>query len=495
MPAHGLTSLVDQPVLLALTLIIVTSTLIFTCLKFKPPSHSQHKVLLVPPGSLGLPFIGETIGFLRALKRDKAQEWISKRVTKYGSVFKTSVLGCPTVFIVSATGNRFVFHSNDNSIMINHPKTIVTILGKHTMLELSGNLHKLMRGAVSSFLGPEMLRKYVGEMDLLVKQQLSLELGGKETVKAVKLLKRLAFRVTCALLFAIPPGSEQDLLLEDFTTTIRGLLSLPFNLPMTPLRRAIRARERICNRLSNLIRKRRKEVMEGRVSLKDDMISSFVNLRDENGKDIGDDVLIDNLISLMIGSHDTIMSLLSMLLRLIARNHVVRNGIIEEQEAILKEREGVEDDKLTWNDLQKMKYTWSVAQELMRMNPPVFGSFKKVVKDTSFGGFDIPKGWQVCWLANVTHTDKNNFPDPERFDPSRFMGPSKSFPPFSYIPFGAGPHVCPGNEFARIEVLLILHHLIVNYKWSEMVPDEPITRNPTPYPSKGLPIKLHPLEK
>ncbi|KAK1283169.1 hypothetical protein QJS10_CPB21g01606 [Acorus calamus] len=494
MPAHALTSLVDQPVYLALALIILTSTLIFTRLKFKSLSqYSQNP--LVPPGSLGLPFIGETIDFLRAQKLDKTHEWISERATKYGSIFKTSLLGCPTVFMVSATGNRFVFHLNDNSIVSNHPKTIGTIMGKHNTLELSGNLHKLMRRAMLSFLGPEMLRKYIGEMDLLVIQQLSLELEGKETVKAVMLLKRLAFRVTCTLLFAIPPGSEQDLLLEDFTLALRGVVTLPFNLPMTTFRRAIRARERICNRLSDLIRKRRKEVKEGRVSLKDDMISSFVNLRDENGEDIGDDVLIDNLFTVMIASHDTVVILLSLLLRLIARNHVVRNGIMEEQEAILKEREGVEDDNLTWNDLHKMKYTWSVAQELMRLNPPVPGSFKKFVKDTSFGGFDIPKGWQVFWLASVTHTEKNSFPDPERFDPSRFMGPSKSFPPFSYIPFGAGPHVCPGNEFARIEVLLVLHHMILNYRWSEMIPDEPITRDPMPYPAKGLPIKLHRLEK
>ncbi|KAK1271545.1 Taxane 10-beta-hydroxylase [Acorus gramineus] len=144
------------------------------------------------------------------------------------------------------------------------------------------------------------------------------------------LLKRLTFRVTCALLFAIPPGSEQDLLFEDFTTALRGLWTLPFNLPMTPFRRAIRACERICNRFSDLIRKRRKEILEGRVSSKDDVISPFVNLRDENGEEIREDVLIDNLITLMIGSHDTTAVLMGLLLRLIVRNHVVRNNIIED---------------------------------------------------------------------------------------------------------------------------------------------------------------------
>lgn len=62
---------------------------------------------------------------------------------------------------------------------------------------------------------------------------------------------------------------------------------------------------------------------------------------------------------------------------------------------IQRNKEGREDQNLTWGDIQKMKYTWRVAQELMRIIPPVFGSFRKVVTDTSFGGFDIPKGWQV----------------------------------------------------------------------------------------------------
>jgi cytochrome P450 len=65
-----------------------------------------------------------------------------------------------------------------------------------------------------------------------------------------------------------------------------------------------------------------------------------------------------------------------------------------EQMDIVKKRERKED-KLTWVEIQKMKYTWRVAQELMRTIPLVFGGFRKAMKDTSYGGYATPKGWQV----------------------------------------------------------------------------------------------------
>lgn len=93
-------------------------------------------------------------------------------------------------------------------------------------------------------------------------------------------------------------------------------------------------------------------------------------------------------------------------------------------------------------------------------------------------------------MAHRTHMDKDIFDDPTVFNPSRFGNPSKPIPPFAYIPFGAGLHMCIGNEFARVETLTIIHHLVTKFEWSQLNPDEAITRQPMPYPSMGLPIKL-----
>ncbi|PKI40584.1 hypothetical protein CRG98_038994 [Punica granatum] len=99
---------------------------------------------------------------------------------------------------------------------------------------------------------------------------------------------------------------------------------------------------------------------------------------------------------------------------------------------------------------------------------------------------------EVFWMAWPTNMDKNIFQDPEKFDPARFEDQSKLLPPFTYILFGAGPRVCLGSEFARVGVLLLIRHLITKYRWTEMFPGEPISRDPMLYPATGLPMKLHP---
>jgi cytochrome P450 family 26 subfamily A len=88
--------------------------------------------------------------------------------------------------------------------------------------------------------------------------------------------------------------------------------------------------------------------------------------------------------------------------------------------------------------------------------------------------------------------DKDIFENPQEFDPSRFENQTKPIPPFSYLPFGAGVHNCIGNEFARVETLTTIHNFVKLYEWSQLNPEETITRQPMPYPSLGLPIKIKP---
>ncbi|KAL5801247.1 hypothetical protein ACOSQ3_032879 [Xanthoceras sorbifolium] len=453
---------------------IILATLIaifggyFKLMKFSCPLQKKKP----PPGSLGIPLIGESISFIRALKQDKPEEWIQKHIHKYGLVFKTSLMGSKAVVLTGQAGNRFMFSNSDNGIAGNQVGTAANILGKISIFEVSGDRHKLVRGAIMSFLKPESLQRFVGKMDLLVQQQL--------------------FQVTCSLLFGLPEGKEKDSLFEDFTFATKGLWAVPLNFPETTYHKALQARGRISKLLCKIIDRRKKQMMEEgnfKDSHQDDIISSLLVLRGENGEPLPEEEIIDNLISMIIASHDTSTILLSLLIRLLARDTKISSKVLEEQKEVVRTREG-SDRQLTWSEMQMMKYTWRVAQELMRLTPPVFGNFKSTWRDTIFDGFDIPKGWKVFWMASGTHMDKNIFEDPEKFDPARFENSLKMLPPYTYLPFGAGPRICPGSEFARIEVLLVVHHLITNYQWTEMVPDEPINREPLPYPARDLPVNI-----
>ena len=91
----------------------------------------------------------------------------------------------------------------------------------------------------------------------------------------------------------------------------------------------------------------------------------------------------------------------------------------------------------------------------------------------------------------MSTTNKNSefFPEPEKFDPSRYED-SNTFPPFAFVPFGGGPHLCPGKEYARLVILTFVDNVVKRFKWEVILPDEKIIGDMMPTPVKGLPIRL-----
>ena len=97
---------------------------------------------------------------------------------------------------------------------------------------------------------------------------------------------------------------------------------------------------------------------------------------------------------------------------------------------------------------------------------------------------------QIMASTNSTNRNPKYFRDPEKFDPSHFEGAGPA--PYTFVPFGGGPRMCPGNEFARMEILVLIHCLVTRFSWALQDPDELISFDPLPLPVKGLPILLKP---
>lgn len=131
----------------------------------------------LPPGSLGIPVVGQSLSLLRAMRANTAEAWLQHRINKYGPISKLSLFGNPTVFISGQAANKFVF-SSDGKLGQQQTKANKRILGERNLLELSGEDHKRVRNALVSFLKPESVRQYVGKTDE--------EIRGKEKIMSVR---------------------------------------------------------------------------------------------------------------------------------------------------------------------------------------------------------------------------------------------------------------------------------------------------------------------
>ncbi|KAL5804137.1 hypothetical protein ACOSQ3_030937 [Xanthoceras sorbifolium] len=442
----------------------------------------------LPPGSLGVPIIGQSLGLLRAMRANTAEKWIEQRIRKYGPVSKLSLFGKPTVFIYGQAANKLVFTADSSAIANQQTKSVRMILGDRCLLELAGQDHKRVRDALLSFLKPETLKKYVVKIDGEIREHLELHWHGKEQVTVLPLMKTLTFNIICSLIFGLERGAKRDQFVSNFQVMIAGMWSVPVNLPFTRYNRSLKASARVQNMVKDLIQEKRKKLDQKTASPHQDLITCLLSIRDENGEEvITEKEIVHNVMLVMVAGYDTSSALITFLIRLLANDPAVYAAVLEEQGEIAKDKSMGEF--LTWEDLIKMKYTWRVAMETLRMIPPIFGGFRNTLKDIEYGGYLIPKGWQIFWVMNMTHMDSSIFPEPSKFDPNRFKNQA-STPPYCYIPFGAGYRICPGYEFARIETLLAIHRLVTQFTWKVQYSDNSFSRDPMPVPTKGLPIQI-----
>ncbi|GKE00447.1 cytochrome P450 716B1-like protein [Tanacetum coccineum] len=149
----------------------------------------------------------------------------------------------------------------------------------------------------------------------------------------------------------------------------------------------------------------------------------------------------------------------------------------------------------SWEDLTKMKCTSRVVSETLRITPPLSLNFRRANQDIEYGGYIIPKGWQVIVSASMTHMDDNIFQNPTTFDPARFEKHAPPPPPYSLVAFGAGPRMCPGMELAKMETLAMIHRLVTSFTWELLNKDESFKRIPFPEFDQGLLVRIRPIKR
>ncbi|KAH7849773.1 hypothetical protein Vadar_022766 [Vaccinium darrowii] len=462
--------------------------LVFLSFHFLISSSTPKKLKNLPPGQTGLPIIGETIQYLADGWKGHPEKFIFDRISKYSSyIYKTNLMREPTVVFCGATAHKFLFSNENKLVQSWWPSSVDKIFPSSNQTSSKEEAIK-MRKMLPNFFKPEALQRYIGIMDTIAQRHFAAEWENKDQVVVFPLSKRFTFWLACRIFLSMDDTKDVDKFLERFNLLAEGLLSLPVDLPGTPFNRAIKASNYIRKDLAGVIKRRKVDLAEKKATPTQDILSHMLLTADEDGKYMKESDIADKILGLLVGGHDTASSACAFIVKYLAELPEIYHGVYQEQMEISKSK--APGEFLNWDDIQKMKYSWNVACEVLRLAPPLQGAFRDVLKDFMYEGFSIPKGWKIYWSAHSTHKNAAYFPEPYKFKPSRFEGTGPA--PYTFVPFGGGPRMCPGKEYARLEILVFMHHLVKRFRWEKLIPDEKIVVNPMPVPEKGLPIRLFP---
>lgn len=264
---------------------------------------------------------------------------------------------------------------------------------------------------------------------------------------------RASERATRVLMVASPPAA-----------LIRAAAAAIHRSPLLPprLARVQWVMRTVDEAVWDLVHERRRNPTEA-----DDLLNLLLTAEDEHGK-LPLRRVRDEVTTFMLAGHETTANALAWTWHLLARNPAARERMLDEIDTVLGER------RPTVDDVPRLEWTTACFQESMRIYPPAWSIPRTAIEDDVIDGHRIPRGATVTIPIYAIHHDERFWPDPETFDPTRFLPESaKGRHRSAYLPFGGGRRVCIGSSFALMEAALVMAMMSQRFVY-EPVPGHPV---------------------
>lgn len=270
---------------------------------------------------------------------------------------------------------------------------------------------------------------------------------------------------------------EFDYANEKLIKRITSPFPMPFWVPLPGVKREKRSYDAIKKVVADVIEKRRNSTERY-----DDLLGMLMEIEDaETGEKMSNQQIQDEVITIFLAGHETTAVALTWLMHCLDENPEVVEKLLEEEKRVLN------GSTPTVEDLRSLEYTRMVIDETLRLYPPAWIIGRHSLSPDKLGEFDIPKDTYCLIPVYYIHRDPKHWDEPEKFKPERFSAEnSKGRHKFTYFPFGGGPRLCIGNNFALMEMQVIVPMLVraiklrksENFKFER----EPlITMRPSPH--------------
>ncbi|MFZ1306444.1 MAG: cytochrome P450 [Ferruginibacter sp.] len=433
------------------------------------------------PGATGLPFIGDTIRFLK-----KPQELFNKKQEQYGNIFKYQMFGKDYVCIMGAEGNRFVLVEQTKHFSSTDGWELINELFHGGLMLRDGDEHKHHRGILQTAFKKEALQHYLEAMNPVV-QEYNKKLVQHAAFKVFPFIKELTLQLAGKVFFNLDFSNNLQHINQAIINMVTASIT-PFhiNLPFTTYGKGMQGRKVLQAYFSTIIKERRQQPGN-------DMLSNLCLAKDEAGNMLSDDEIIDHLIFFIMAAHDTTASSLTSLVYELAIHQNWQQQLREECRLI--NMDTVTDGRTIQQNLDALEKTGWVIKETLRMHPPLILIPRRAQSDMHFENTHIPAGTNVTVMLYHNHNNSTYWSNPDSFNPYRFSAEISEHKkcPHAYAPFGAGQHFCLGHAFADLQMKLVLYHLLINYTWQLPGNYQPVyTHIPIQHPKDGLRMNFKP---
>jgi cytochrome P450 len=363
--------------------------------------------------------------------------FLTETAREYGDV-SSFRLGRQTVYLFNDPDLiRDVLVTHDRSFMKSRALQRTRIILGNGLLTSEGEFHRRQRRLVAPAFHRERIARY-NEIIVANAKRVSSSWRDGQEINVADEMMRLALAIVGEALFGTDVSSEADEiraalseLVDNFNVTLAPFMSMLDRLPLPMVRAMRRAIERLDRTVYGMIEQRRREGGD-----RGDLLSMLLLAQDEEGSGgMTDEQVRDEVMTLFLAGHETTANALSWSWYLLSQN--------PQFEAPLN--------------------ALPVFSEAMRLYPPAWLIGRMAQDDVTIRDVNIARGSIVIMSQWVMHRDPRWWPDPERFDPSRFVG-TNTRPKFSYFPFGGGSRICVGEGFAWAEGVAVLETIAAEWK-------------------------------